>query len=251
MSRGVDTGRRRAARRRLVEEEIVRVAAVCFGEMGYRPTTLDTIAAEMGVSKVTLYRYVSNKEELLWRVFERTIESFQSGLQAIVEQDLSADETLRRLIRYQVRLLAGHLPFLTVFFSEEGGLPADLARRVARAKRQYDLALEGVVRAGIRQAAVRDLDPRLLVFAILGACNWLYKWYRPDGRLSPDQIADVFVSLFEGGYLRRTPQAETGVPVLRRIEGRLAALERLVRQTAMRSTRTSMARGPRDKRAEG
>ncbi len=226
------TGGRRAGRKavaRLVEDEIVRAAAVCFGRVGYHATTLETIAARVGVSKVTLYRYVSSKEELLWRVFERTIEAFHGGLEAIVRQGLPPDETLRRIVRHQVRMLTTHLPFLAVFFSEESGLPAQLAQRVARTKREYDRTIEGVVRRGIRQGIVRDVNPILLVFAILGACNWLSKWYRPDGRLAPDRIADVFVTLLEEGYLKEPRAGGAAAPTLRAIEQRLATLERLAR----------------------
>ena len=234
MSRPRDGGRRtgRKAVARLVEEEIVRAAAVCFGGVGYHATTLETIAARVGVSKVTLYRYVSSKEELLWRVFERTIEAFHGGLEAIVRQGLPPDETLRRIVHHQVRMLATHLPFLAVFFSEESGLPAQLAQRVARTKRQYDRTIEGVVRRGIRQGIVRDVRPILLVFAILGACNWLYKWYRPDGPLTPDRIADAFVALLERGYLSQPHGGDAVAPVLRAIERRLATLERLARPPA-------------------
>lgn len=234
MSRQRNGGRRtgRKAVARLVEEEIVRAAAVCFGGVGYHATTLETIAARVGVSKVTLYRYVSSKEELLWRVFERTIEAFHGGLEAIVQQGLPPDETLRRIVHHQVRMLTTHLPFLAVFFGEEGELPAHLARRVARTKRQYDRTIEEVVRRGIRQGAFRDVNPILLVFAILGACNWLYKWYRPDGRLAPDRIADAFVTLLEGGYLSQSRGGDTAAPVLRTIERRLAQLERLARPPA-------------------
>jgi AcrR family transcriptional regulator len=249
-------GRRRTGRKavaRLVEEEIVRAAAVCFGGVGYHATTLETIAARVGVSKVTLYRYVSSKEELLWRVFERTIEAFHGGLEGIVQQGLPPDETLRRIVHHQVRMLTTHLPFLAVFFSEEGELPAQLAQRVARTKRQYDRTIEGVVRRGIRQGTFRDVNPILLVFAILGACNWLYKWYRPDGRLAPDRIADVFVTLLEGGYLSQPRGGDAVAPVLRTIERRLAELERLARppvagqarvvREARRSVRRERQRG--------
>lgn len=231
MSRQRDGGRRpgRKAMARLVEEEIVRAAAVCFGGVGYHATTLDTIAARVGVSKVTLYRYVSSKEELLWRVFERTIEAFHGGLEAIVRQGLSPDETLRRIVHHQVRMLTTHLPFLAVFFSEESGLPAQLARRVARTKHQYDRTIEGVVRRGIRQGTFREVDPILVVFAILGACNWLYKWYRPDGRLTPDRIAEAFGALLERGYLGQPRGRDAMAPVLRAIEQRLASLEGLAR----------------------
>lgn len=234
MSRQPEGGRRtgRKAVARLVEEEIVRAAAVCFGGVGYHATTLETIAARVGVSKVTLYRYVSSKEELLWRVFERTIEAFHGGLEAIVQQGLPPDETLRRIVHHQVRMLTTHLPFLAVFFSEESELPAQLAQRVARTKRQYDRTIEGVVRRGIRQGTFRDVNPILLVFAILGACNWLYKWYRPEGRLAPDRIADAFVALLERGYLSQPRGVDAMAPVLRTIERRLAELERLARPPA-------------------
>lgn len=235
-----------ADRGRLIQDEITRVAAICFGEMGYRATSLDTIAAKIGISKVTLYKYVSGKEELLWRVFERTIDAFRTGLRQIVEQDLAADEKLRRIIRYQVNLLTGHLPFLTVFFSEESGLSPDMARRVAREKRQYDRTIERVVRDGMAEGRLRDLPPTLLVFALLGMCNWLYKWYRPDGPLTPDLIADTVVDVVEHGYL--TPQAPSGgdavSAVLHRIDARLARLERR-RERAPARTRAAAVTRPR------
>lgn len=225
--------------RDLVREEIVRAAAVCFGEMGYRVTTLDTIAARAGVSKVTLYTHVASKEDLLWAVFERTLASFRQGLAEIVKPELPPDEKLRRILRHQVHLLTSNLPFLTVFFSEESGLPPHLAARVAREKREYDRAIERVVRQGIRDGMVRDLPPTLLVFALLGMAGWLYKWYRPEGSLGPDEISAFFVDLLERGYLRPAARLEgdQAARALRRIDQRLARLEGRLEKAA-RSRRT-------------
>jgi len=207
--------------------EILRVAATCFSEMGYRATTLDTIAAKAGLSKVTLYRYVRSKDELLSLVFERTIESFRAGLGEIIEQRLPADEKIRRIVRYQVALLASHLPFLKVFFAEEAGLPGPMAARAARARREYDRAIERAYRDGVDEGLFRDLPPTLVVFGILGMCNWLHEWYRPEGRNSPTEIADVFLDILERGYLKpeRAPRADRVVSALERIEARLARLE--------------------------
>lgn len=221
-----------------VQREITRAAATCFAEQGYRATTLDMVAARAGISKVTLYAYVSSKEELLSRLFQQTIETFRTGLRRIIAQDVPADEKLRRIVRYQVALLTGHLPFLAVFFSEEGGLPPAMARRVAREKRAYDRAIEAVVRAGIRQGRLRDLPPTLLVFAILGMCNWLYKWYRPAGRLDPGDIADVFVDVLERGYLAANSAGDPLPRALARLEDRLARVEGLLRARPPRAGRS-------------
>ncbi len=214
--------------------EILRVAATCFGEMGYRATTLDTIAAKAGLSKVTLYKYVKSKEELLSLVFERTIESFRAGLGEIIGQRLPADEKLRRIVRYQVALLASHLPFLKVFFAEEAGLPGPMAARAARARREYDRAIERAYRDGVDEGLFRDLPSTLVVFGILGMCNWLHKWYQAEGRSSPTEIGDVFVDLLERGYLKSAgaPRGDRVASALERIEARLAKLESPKRRRA-------------------
>jgi len=211
--------------RAAVLDEIVRAAAAAFGEVGYRTATLETIADRAGLSKVTLYRYVSSKEELLSLVVERTIDRFQQGLRRIIAEQRPADDTLRRIIHYQVTLLTEHLPFLTVFFSEESGLPAPMAARAVRAKREYDQAIARVVQEGVDTGLLRDLPPTLVVFGLLGMCNWLHKWYRPDGKRTATEIADVFVTLLERGYLAEPAARREEGDALARIERRLARLE--------------------------
>jgi AcrR family transcriptional regulator len=230
MSRGGEMKATRAA----ALSEILKVAANCFGEMGYRATTLDTIAAKAGLSKVTLYRYVKSKDEFLSLVFERTIDSFRAGLAEIIGQRLPADEKLRRIVRYQVALLASHLPFLKVFFAEEAGLPAPMAARAARARREYDGAIERAYRDGVDEGLFRDLPPTLVVFGILGMCNWLHEWYKPEGRSSPTEIADVFIDILERGYLKAngTSRGNGISSTLERIEARLARLEAPSRRRA-------------------
>ena len=212
-------------KRHALRDEIVRVAARCFRDQGYRATTLDTIAARAGISKVTLYNYVSGKEDLLSLVFEQAISTYRTGLRQIIAQRRPADDTLRRIIRHQVTTLAGNLSFLTVFFSEESALPPRVAKRVVQEKRACDRAIKAVVRDGIARGRLRDFPPTLVVFALLGMCNWLYKWYRPTGKLAPDQVAGIFVDLLERGYLRRDGEDAGAVLAgLGRIEARLADL---------------------------
>ena len=64
----------------------------------------------------------------------------------------------------------------------------------------------------------RKSDPKLQAFALIGMCNWVYKWYKPrPDSYSPEQIADYFVSLLERGYLKGDRE---GIPgVLKSLEG--------------------------------
>ncbi len=217
----------------LREESILQAAAACFGEHGYRATTLEMVAERLDISRVTLYRYCPSKEELLIRVFERSIAIFQRGLRHICEQDIPPAEKLRQIIRHQVRLMADHRNFLTVYFSEEGNLPPEMAERSRAERRVYDGLIEGVIRQGVESGQFAPLPVKLLSFAILGMCNWLYQWYQPDGPLAADEVARIFIDLVEHGYLRGDPQHEL-LSGLERVEKTLSSLQQQL-QPASRS----------------
>jgi AcrR family transcriptional regulator len=232
------TKKERNPKQALREESILQAAAACFGEQGYRPTTLETVAERLGISRVTLYRYCPSKEELLTRVFERTIAIFQRGLQQICAQDVPPEEKLRQIIHHQVRLLVDHRNFLTVFFSEESNLPTDMARRARAERRAYDELIEGTIREGVEAGRLAPLPPKLVSFALLGMCNWLYQWYQPEGRFSADEVARIFISLVEHGYLHRDPQQEI-LKRLERMEAELAELRPLL-QSAIRNPQSAI-----------
>lgn len=211
--------------RKHLEQEIIRVAAEGFSARGYRATTLDDIAQKVGISKVTLYRYCHSKEELLIKVFERTIAVFHEGLRQICTQKISPEEKLQQIIRHQVRLMVDHRDFLAVFFSEESQLPPEMADRARQEKRDYNRLIEGVIRQGLRQGSLVPIPPQILTFIILGACNWLYQWYRPQGELSADEVARLFILILEKGYLRQDQPAEDSLAKrLERIEKELSCL---------------------------
>ena len=217
----------------LREESILQAAAACFGEAGYRSTTLGMIAERLDISRVTLYRYCPSKEELLIRVFERSITIFQRGLRRICEQDIPPAEKLRQIIHHQVRLMADHRNFLTVYFSEESNLPPDMAERSRAERRVYDGLIEGVIREGVEAGHFAPLPVKLLSFAILGMCNWLYQWYRPDGPLAAGEVARIFIDLVEHGYLRGDPHDEL-LSGLERVEKTLSSLRHHLQAPALK-----------------
>jgi AcrR family transcriptional regulator len=162
----------------LREESILQAAAACFGEQGYRATTLETVAERLGISRVTLYRYCPSKEELLIRVFERSIAIFQRGLQQIWHKEIQSEEKVRQIIRHCV---SWRIIVISRCFSEESHLPAEMAERARAERRTYDFLIEGVIRR--RRGGGVGAARRNFFLRDLGMCNWLYQWYQPDGPL--------------------------------------------------------------------
>jgi AcrR family transcriptional regulator len=194
--------RKRAA----IEEELLRVAADKFGKQGYQATTLDEIAAAAGISRAAFYLYFPNKEELLRRMYSQVISTAQAAIERVVVEELPVPEKLRRIIRHQVRYMATNIPLSQVFFSEIFSLRPELGQWVRRANRAFGAVIENVVKEGVQKGELRPLHPKRFTYALMGMCNWMHRWYRPDGEWTPDTVAEEFIRLLESGYL--TPRAD-------------------------------------------
>lgn len=214
------------ARRQAVREQILQTAADLFRERGYRATTLDDIAARLGMSKASLYTAFRAKEEMLAVISRRTIETFTRELSLVLRSTLTPEDKLRRVVRDHVRFVIANRSFLTVFFSEEANLPARLARALAAQKDRYDKGIESLIVEGVKRGVFRDVPPRLVVFGVLGMLNWVYKWYNPRGRWGAEEISAAFLTLVEGGLLRRARGGPALGRQMSRLRRDLQALER-------------------------
>lgn len=194
------------AKQQAVRDQILRTAAELFRERGYRASTLDDIAARLGMSKASLYTYFRAKEEMLAAISRQTIEGFTRELGLVLRSDLSPEDKLRRIVREHVRFVIANRAFLTVFFSEESNLPARFVRAIAAQKDRYDKGVETVIAEGIRRGAFRDVPPRLVVFGLLGMLNWVYKWYNPRGRWGAEEISAAFLAMVESGLVHQAPR---------------------------------------------
>ena len=94
------------------------------------------------------------------------------------------------MVRAYVRALTANLDSVGLYLREWRSLPSpDLGR--LRAKRRAMRALfENVVAEGVRAREFAVADEKIATLAILGMCNWLFEWYRPRGRLRPEQLAN-------------------------------------------------------------
>jgi len=212
--------------RELVEEEIVRVATQCFSERGYQATTIEEIAARVDISRVTFYTYFENKEALLRTIFDQRLRAYQEGLEAILATPFSRREKLRRIVAHQVASLTTDQPAIRIFLSEEKALPPRIARRVREIYSKIDRLLEQETGKGIAAGEFIDVPPRLLVYAFMGMCNWLYRWYEPDGPFTQDMIVETFTHMLESGSMRSPAEPrELSVPEqLQRLETQVSGM---------------------------
>jgi AcrR family transcriptional regulator len=192
---------------------IIDKASVLFHEKGYRATSLDDIAKELGISKAAIYHYIESKEELLFIIYKQVFDFAFEQISSVTASDLRPDEKLRQIIWGHINhVLIKNLPMFSIFFSMENELSSKYYKKVLEWKKQYNEIIENSILEGMKKGLIKDIyPPKLLVFAIIGMCSWLYKWYKPDRKWSGGDISNQFSRLLEEGYLQiqgRSPKGK-------------------------------------------
>ena len=184
-------------------QRIIDTATELFHKKGYRSTTLEDVAKEIGITKAALYHYVSSKENLLSVIYIKALESIFKNTNKIAGMNLPPDEKMRLIISNHVKDISiKSLSILSVFFAEENQLSLADFKGIQNEKKKYNQILEKIIEEGIEQGLFRDSDPKLQTYGILGTCNWIYKWYKAGYTpYTPDQITDHIINLLERGYL--------------------------------------------------
>ena len=180
---------------------IFEAAASLFKQKGFHATSMQDIADAVGMQKGSLYYHISSKEELLYRISFEAISAITEQLEKIAAAPLSPPEKLRAAIVNHVETLCDMLDLMSVFLKESKLLTADQQAHIMRYSRRYEELFQAILREGIDAGVFRNVDVGAVSYALLGMLNWLHRWYRPDGRLTPHEIAEIFANLALNGML--------------------------------------------------
>ncbi len=184
-------------------QKIVEAATGLFHRKGFNTATLDEVAKELSLSKAALYNYIPSKGKLLSMIYGQAFEKIFHRIYEISASKVSPEEKLRQIIRDHIcNIITKNIAMFSVFFAEENQLPSKDFQKIRDEKKKYTRLVIKIIDEGIEKGVFKPIDSRLQANAILGMCNWVYKWYRPHKEVfSPEEIADHFIALLETGYL--------------------------------------------------
>lgn len=191
MTPSVPISPRVRAKRERRREEILHAALRAFRERGYHATTLDDIAHRLGVRSTALYHYFPDKESILYACHCESLAEVGRVLERAEERCSSAADRLRCVIREHARVMTDSLEG-SPFAFEVAALKPEHRAEVVAARDSYERALRQIISEGIATGEFRPVDPKLAVFAILGAVNWIARWYVPDGPTHGSELGDHF-----------------------------------------------------------
>lgn len=177
------------ARRR---EEILLAALRAFRERGYHATTLDDIAARLDIRKTALYHYFPDKEAILYECHRESLGELDRILSEARRLG-TPRERVRHVIREHVRVMTDTLQGSPLAFEVSSFSPRR-RREIIAARDRYEQEVRRMLEQGIEDGTFRDLDAKVSAFAILGAINWIARWYRPEGTLHAEELGEQFAT---------------------------------------------------------
>lgn len=180
--------------------EILRSAAAAFHRRGYHGASVDAIARAMDMTKGNLYYYFKDKQDILFVCHDYSLDLLLKMLRQVESSPLTTQEKLRQVILGFVNVTIDELRGTTLMLDVEG-LSADRLRKIVRKRDSFDRGIRRIIQAGMDEGTFRKGDAKLMTFAILGALNWITRWYDPRGAASHHQIGDAFADYLVSGLL--------------------------------------------------
>ena len=180
--------------------DIIRAAAETFYQKGYGATTTQDIADAVGMLKGSLYYYITAKEDLLYEIIDEVHEVLAKNLEVVAAMDGDPLARIWTLVHHNVIVNAQNLINSAVFFRDFSALTGRRRKHILALRDKGDTMLRELIAEGQAKRSIRaDVDPKLAATAINTMCNALYHWYKPDGALTPEEVARSYADMAVGG----------------------------------------------------
>lgn len=181
------------------EEELLRNAIQLFSRGGFRETSLQEIADELGITRPLFYYYFESKEDLLWRIIGHLGDTLLEQARPIAVAGESPVRRLTLLFERHVATLLENVDAFRIYFAERNQLSAKRDLRLKRGERLYHELVTEVIVDGQRLGEIQPGDPHLATRLAMGTANSLLRWYTPSGAISAQDLKSATVEYMLAG----------------------------------------------------
>lgn len=179
-----------------LKDRIIDTAIDLFEKHGYHGVTVDRIVAESNTSKGGFYHNFKSKDELLYDIHDLFISYVLQKANEAYENYTTPTERLCAIIQSFTKVFDMYKPHITVFYQENTYLKEEYEQKINEKRDLYKQIIFKVIEEGIESGVFRKELPREIIgMSIIGMVNWTYKWFNPNGPMTIDEIAAVFIDL--------------------------------------------------------
>lgn len=171
-------------------EKLLRAAARCFNEKGYSGTSLKDVAQQLGLTDAAIYYYINGKQQLVYECYMHAADIGQQTMDKAIAEGGSGYAVAHRYLQLHVAAHCGGEGPIAIMSEVPSLLPEHRDQILARS-REHSRRFEMLLRQGIADNSIIDCDVRMTGNAIMGAINWIPKWFHGD-HATAQQVEQTF-----------------------------------------------------------
>ena len=193
---------------RSVRDKVFAAAVQLFAEYGYHAATMRDIARIAGIQAASIYYHYPSKQELLVEIMESHMRTLNANLERIVNKHNTVQQRLYEAISNHIRL---HTTYKSEFFiidTEIRALEGENRAKILALRDRYEDLIQELLQEGMEQRVLRQTDVKISSYAIIAMCTEVAQWFRPAGRLSVQQVIEMYFQMVTEGLLMIKDLAE-------------------------------------------
>jgi AcrR family transcriptional regulator len=167
-------------------------------DCGYEGMSLRQLASEIGMVQGSLYNHISTKQELLFTLISEHMRNLLEHADVALEHAKTPSEQLAAFVNFHVNYHIDRKLEVFICYSELRSLEPQNFQAVVAMRRDYEKKLIAILKAGSDQGMFTIANPQVAAFGILSMLTGILNWYKPDGRLSPKQISEIYLEMTRG-----------------------------------------------------
>jgi len=185
----------------IMKEKILESAIDLFYKAGFVKASIRDISQKVGIAKSSVYEHFKSKDDILYQIIIDLNTFVVRELKQAAGMHDSPLESLRAMIFWQVCVTTEKRKEVKIYIEEQYQLPPRLRKSALKGHRQvYKLYYDKICE--INQDLLPDMNRIAMAFANFGMINWVYRWFREDGEMTIEEVAEVIIRIFFNGILK-------------------------------------------------
>ena len=184
-------------------ESILESAAQVFRQKGFEGASMADIAEVVQLQKASLYHHFSSKQEILLELLNKALIVVSGKMESVMAKNLPADQKLRLAINSYLNTLNEQGDLVSVLVLEYRSLDPENQARHIPLRDKFEKMWRDLIQEGVDTGVFSVENVPVTVRGLMGAMNWSITWFKPSGKLSIDEIAELFTNMFLSGLKKQ------------------------------------------------
>ncbi|MFD1039833.1 TetR family transcriptional regulator [Virgibacillus byunsanensis] len=174
------------------KQQILFSAIGIVNKKGYAGATMEDIAAELLMTKGSLYYYFKNKSDLMYQCHNFVLSQASEDLERILNGEGSTKEILFKMVATHIDYAIEEKETFNLIMEPKRFFNEEQLKLVLELRKRYEGLFDQIISRGIQERIFSTEEPTIARMIILGAMNWIQQWYKPKGRLSKEELVEIY-----------------------------------------------------------